>query len=67
VFNTTFPVKDDRQDVLRQFAEYAAGNPTPGWSGTLTLPPGPHSVIFQAVDTNGLTHVIDIVAIVVSM
>ena len=67
VFNTLFPVKGDRQDVLAGHAAYAAANPKPGWSGTLTLPPGPHSLIFQAVDTNGLTRVLGIVSVVVEM
>jgi len=65
VFNTVLPVNADRQDVRGQFPGYTAANPTPGWSSTLTLTPGPHSLIFQAVDTDGLTRVLGIVAVVV--
>jgi hypothetical protein len=65
-FNSIIPAGRDRRDVLQLHPEWAAANPLPGWSGSLTLTPGPHSLIFQAVDTDGLTRVLGIVAVVVS-
>lgn len=67
VFNTVIATGADRQDVLQLNAPYAAANPKPGWAGTLTLSPGPHGLIFQAVDTNGLTRVLGVVNVVVEM
>lgn len=64
-FNTLLVGRSDRADVLRLYPAWAAANPLPGWSGSITLTPGPHSLIFQAVDTDGLTRVLGIVAVTV--
>ena len=58
-----------RPDVSGAHGRYVHGNDTHGWALTITLgdafQPGPHTILAQAVDTQGATR--DIGAVTVSL
>ena len=58
-----------RPDVTKAHPNYAHGNDSHGWAVTITLgqtsQPGPHTILAQAVDTQGATR--DIGTVTVSL
>jgi hypothetical protein len=50
------PLNTDRPDVAKAYPSYARGSSKHGWTTTVQFnAAGPHTVIVQAVDTNGAT------------
>ena len=50
------PLTEQRPDVSKAFPQYARAGDRHGWVLTMAFAaPGPHSVIVQAVDTDGAT------------
>ena len=56
-----------RPDVVNAHPAYSHGSQNHGWAVTLTLAeafqPGPHTIIAQAVDTQGATRDIGVVTV----
>jgi hypothetical protein len=56
-----------RPDVMNAHPAYSHGTPNHGWAVTVTLAdafqPGPHTIIAQAVDTQGATRDIGVVTV----
>ena len=58
----TGPLTMDRPDVSRQYPRYTRGNHRHGWTLLMGFDaPGPHTVLVQAVDTDGATRDIGVV------
>jgi N-acetylmuramoyl-L-alanine amidase len=55
----------DRPDVSKAFPQYAHATNMHGWTTTIVFEvPGPHTILVQAVDSNGATHDIGTVPVV---
>jgi hypothetical protein len=58
------PLNTERPDVSKVFPQYARTSNLHGWSAVLVFEaPGPHTILAQAVDTNGATHDLGTVAV----
>jgi hypothetical protein len=54
----------DRPDVSKAFPKYTRGNDRHGWTLLAGFDaPGPHTILVQAVDTDGATHDIGVVGV----
>lgn len=64
---TTTQLNTDRPDVSKVFAQYARGSHLHGWSTSIAFEtPGPHTIVVQAVDTDGATRDIGTLAVTVA-
>jgi hypothetical protein len=56
-FMSTTPLNTPRADVARIYPQYARGTDMFGWTTTIDFPAaGPHTIVAQAVDSDGATH-----------
>ena len=63
-FAESTPLNTPRPDVSKVFPQYANGNHLHGWSIVIAFEaPGIHTILAQAVDTNGATHDIGTVSV----
>jgi hypothetical protein len=61
-FVTTLQLNTDRPDVSKAYPQYARGTTIHGWTGSVVLEtPGQHTVVVQAVDSDGATKDIGVV------
>jgi len=59
------PLNTDRPDVSKIFPQYAHASHRHGWTASIAFEaPGPHTILAQAVDSNGATRDIGSVAVV---
>ena len=57
-------VNTDRPDVSKAFPQYARGSNRLGWTTSIVFDtPGPHTIIVQAVDSDGATRDIGTLAV----
>jgi hypothetical protein len=63
-FAALAPLNTDRADVSKAFAPYAKGNDKHGWTVAIAFDaPGPHTIVAQAVDSDGATRDIGTIAV----
>jgi hypothetical protein len=63
-FSSTAPLNTDRADVSKAFPQYARGSDKHGWTVAIAFDaPGPHTIVAQAVDSDGATRDIGSVAV----
>jgi hypothetical protein len=59
------PLNTERADVTKVFPQYAHANNRHGWTVAIAFEaPGPHTILVQAVDSNGATHDIGTVPVI---
>jgi N-acetylmuramoyl-L-alanine amidase len=63
-FATSTVLNTDRPDVSKAFPQYARGNDKHGWTVAIAFDaPGPHTILVQAIDSDGATRDIGSVAV----
>ena len=63
-FYSVVPLNTDRPDVSKAYPAYAKNQVRHGWTTSVTFPqPGTHSIIAQAVDSDGATRDIGVVTV----
>ncbi len=64
-FDVALPLNTGRPDVSKAFPQYARGTNMHGWSAAVAFEaPGAHTILVQAVDTDGATHDIGTLTVV---
>ena len=55
-YNNVTPLNTSRPDVVRAYPQYVHGSDVVGYTTVVEFPgPGPHTIVVQAVDTDGAT------------
>ena len=55
-YNNVTPLNTSRPDVVKAYPQYGHGSDVVGYTTVVEFPgPGPHTIVVQAVDTDGAT------------